>query len=231
MRWFSYFECHDWYAGEVWFTKLLLSEGGAPDAIFNPESVLPASLEEGAMSHREELRQLKMKLGSWSLAPKLICPLSWWKNELLVGLGRPCWSDFALRAKNVKTAAQLQDHTAHKASSPALWANEVHKLLDNGFYAICQVLYPACIPDLGHGLEIHFGFLMRLVEKRLQSLSAHFLRPPYRYAACLVPELQAETFQKMDREFQMLLQAEEALAKGRLAFNDALGPNSLIPAP
>ena len=170
-------------------------------------------MEGGTLGHREELQKLKAKLGSWSLGAKLINPESWWRNELLVSLCRPCWSCFAARAKGVKTGLQLQQDYASKASA-SRWAEELRKLLDNGFYGACKTLYPTTLQDVGKALDVRMQMLMKLLEKRLQSLSAQYCRPPYRYAGALLPEKTAETMQAMSRDFGMLLEAERQLASG-----------------
>ena len=101
MRWFSFFECHEWHSGEVWFTKLLMTNGGAPDEGLLETDMLNAEVEAGTLGHKEELRQLKMKMGGWALAPKLITPSTWWQNELLCSLVKPSWTCFSSRARSL----------------------------------------------------------------------------------------------------------------------------------
>ncbi|CAE7544259.1 unnamed protein product, partial [Symbiodinium sp. CCMP2592] len=89
MRWFSYFQSHQFYAGEHFWTKMLIGEGGPPQQGIQPEAVLTPDILAGNLDDREELRQLKLKMGSWRLAPLLVTPWTWWKNELLVSMATP----------------------------------------------------------------------------------------------------------------------------------------------
>ena len=86
------------------------------------------------IAHKEELRQLRMKLGTWALAPKLITPASVFKNQLLVTLTSPSWSVFSQKAIKVKTPQQVADEMAHKALQNN-WAEEAGK----SFRSLCKL--------------------------------------------------------------------------------------------
>ena len=80
MRWFSFFESHTFYKGELFVTKMLMAFGKrAEDCVTEEHEAFPAQLENSTMNHKEEIRQLKLKYGCWSLAVKFISPESWWK--------------------------------------------------------------------------------------------------------------------------------------------------------
>ena len=201
MRWYSFVESNDFYQGETFFTKMIVSKGCDPQLGLTPEDQpLSPELESGQLGHKEELRQLKVRLGCWALVPKLIAPASFWKKELLVFLGKPCWDVYSHRAKHCKTPQQVEADTVAKASSDG-WAAEVHALLDNGFYGTSQ-LYPSLLEDEDIALEQHFSCLCALLEKRVQSLSSFYLRPPIRYAGIL-----------MQQEWDCLLAAESEHAQ------------------
>ena len=187
------------------------------DGMHLHSSFLPSQgpeLASGDLSHKEELRQLKLKLGSWSLCPGLITPQTWWLNEMLILLGKPCWQCFSQKAKLIKTPQQVQAETMQKAASTAGWAAEVQMLILNGYHE-CGTLYPTCLEDESKALELHFNFLVKLLDKRVQSLSAYYLRAPMRYVPALDPNLRTAFFQKMKQEFDMILKGEHALGTGR----------------
>ena len=133
MRWFSYWECFKFYEGECWFNKLILSAGSSPHKGLD-EDILPPDLVDGNLTDREELRRLKLSLGSFALAPRLVTSESMWKNLLLITLGTPVWSAHSARAKEVKTAHEVQQATA--TSSAGAWSQEIVQLLDDGYHKL-----------------------------------------------------------------------------------------------
>ena len=68
-----------------------------------------------------------------------------------------------------------------------LWAEEVHHLLHDGFFRIGH-LYPDLLGNLDAALNMHYVCLLKLVEKRVESLASAYLRPPHRYAGALSQE-------------------------------------------
>ena len=166
MRWYSFWESYHHFQGECWANKMVMTLGSyAPDSGL-AENIL-GPVEGQKMTHQEQLRRLKMQLGSWGLAPRLITPESMWKCQLLVSIGTPCWTEFATKAMNVKTPQQVADEMSMKAVDNN-WAEEVLQIIDNGFYSVGS-LYP------GHGfssqkedecLSIHFSFLCKLPEDK-----------------------------------------------------------------
>lgn len=61
---------------------------------------------------REQLRQLKIKHGSWALAPRLITVESMFKRQLIFELGSPSWLYNSSRAKNVLSPVQVAEPLA-----------------------------------------------------------------------------------------------------------------------
>ena len=87
----------------------------------------------------------------------------------------------------------------------------------NGFFEAAD-LYPHSSADTEQeALDIHFGFLTSLLEKRVQSLSAYFLRPPIRWAGALNADgrLAALQMEKLKAEWDLVLQGEQMLASGK----------------
>ena len=82
--WFSYWEAHDFYDGELFMTKLVMSGGKSQDDSSSLEELLKP-LEADGLTDKEQLRKLKMTVGTWSLCPTLITGASWWRNELCPG--------------------------------------------------------------------------------------------------------------------------------------------------
>ena len=86
-------------------------------------------MQEG-LTPQQELRQLRMKHGGWSLAPALITRKSMWEKNVIAELGRPLWTLYTSMAKHVKTPSQIQDHFVHMAKGH--WKDELVTLAVNG---------------------------------------------------------------------------------------------------
>ena len=104
-----------------------------------------------------------------------------------------------------------------KASS-TLWASEIHDLMVNGFFGLVDVYRFDCEPGSQASLvDCHFDVLVKLMNKRCQSLTATYLLPPLRYAGVLDPAKALETQQIMLREWNFLLKAPLQAMNWRLA--------------
>ncbi|CAE7263564.1 unnamed protein product [Symbiodinium sp. CCMP2592] len=192
MRWFSYFQSHQFYAGEHFWTKMLIGEGGPPQQGIQPEAVLTPDILAGNLDDREELRQLKLKMGSWRLAPLLVTPWTWWKNAQQLKLPHEIAGDIAKRA------------------GTKLWAEEIHAVIGNGFFDGPQKLYPARFlsnEEEGQCISLHF-------RRRVQSSASYYLRPPFRYAGALLAESRETTLRQMHADWAAVLKAEKAMAGG-----------------
>ena len=177
------------------------------------EDILEPDLAAGNVDDREILRRLKVKLGVWEMASQVVTPESYWKNELIIAMGKPCWSAFACKMKKLKTPLQVESDTAMRSSTNS-WAEEVHDLLVNGFFNV-QDLYVVQNDKGPAHLKQHFSFLMTLLEKRTQSLASYFLLPPFRWAGVLHPQSKASTLAQMRQEAECLLRAEAQAASGQ----------------
>lgn len=111
MRWYSWFESTSWYSGELWLTKLILLHGSG---VHNPAEGLddtfesPDTVDKNA-NPKEMLRQLKLKHGTWALAPRLITEESMWRRLLIFKIGGPSWTINSGRAKAALTPSQVAD--------------------------------------------------------------------------------------------------------------------------
>ena len=86
MRWFSWWESFTFYRHEIWLSKMLMGIG----------------------SHKEELRRLKLSLGSWKLAPLLVTPTSFMKCQIIKRLVDPLWSVWSHRSSHCTSPDQVQ---------------------------------------------------------------------------------------------------------------------------
>lgn len=113
MRWFSWWEADQWYRGEVWLSKMVMLHGSSVGPNANIDEYLEHPDFDGMAAHsnnpREQLRQLKIKHGSWALAPRLITVESMWKRQLIFELGSPSWACNSSRAKNVLSPLQVAE--------------------------------------------------------------------------------------------------------------------------
>ena len=65
-------------------TRLVMAGGKAGEDSITLEELLQP-LEAEGLTDKEQLRKLKMTVGTWSLCPSLITGASWWRNELCPG--------------------------------------------------------------------------------------------------------------------------------------------------
>ena len=186
---------------------MILDSQCSPDKGLDEHALDPEMLV-CSLTHKEELRRLKLKLGSWSLAPQLVTAETMWKQLLIVTLVRPSWTSHAKQAREVKTAQEVQDYTA--ANALGGWAQELFALIDNGFHGL-EKLYS------GHRytadneqacLDMHFSFLRLLLSNRAQSLASCYMLPPNRYAGALTLEQRELVLQQMAQEWGLLLKGE-----------------------
>ena len=223
MRWFSWFQCEKWYSGENWANKLVMLWGSdtcTPTGISpfgaNEEGI---SMPTSGLTDRQELQQLKMKHGTWALAPLLVTPASMFQKDLIKFIIQPCWTHHATRAEQVLTPLQSALHTLEKCAGG--WVDEIYDLVIQGFLSPepLRVLYPehdTSAKTRSSRIEVHFGFLAKIVAKRSMSILAQYLRPPIRYS-CLLSSIEAEAReaqQTMQSDWQKLLQFEGKYANG-----------------
>ena len=178
------------------------------------ETALDKEMLAGSLTHKEELRRLKLKLGSWSLAPKLVTAETMWKQLLIVTLVRPSWASHAKQAREVSTAQEVQDHTS--ANAIGGWAQELFDLLDNGFHGLEKLYsgYRYTADNEQACLDMHLSFLSLLLSNRAQSLASCYMLPPNRYAGALAVEHRESGLQQMAEEWKLLLRGEALAAAG-----------------
>ena len=223
MRFYSFFQSEKFYDGEVWCTKLLMLETDKFTVTDGTEFIRSESsltLADRGVSDKEQLRQLKMKHGSWGLAPLLVTPASFWQKNALVEIGRPCWSAHASMCKSILTPSQFASHTIAKCQGG--WKDEILELVLQGFFSVSVLkkLYPfnSTSEDIKKTrLNIHYDFLVILMGKRASSLCAQFLRPPVRYSGLLSsnPAEVKAVQDAMKADWDMLLMHEEQQLHGK----------------
>ena len=225
MRFYSFFQSSKFFEGEVWFTKLVMLESDSFTAtegtsyVRSEESmIVPGS--DSNLTDKQQLQQLKLKHGSWGLAPLLVTPASFWQKEAIVLLANPCWAAHSWMSKHVVTPTNSARYTI--AKSQGGWKEEILELVLQGFYSTSNLkrLYPfqgTSEATKKARLGIHLDLVVNLMAKRGSSLSAHYLRPPIRYAS-LLSNSEAEvraTQQQMLKEWKLLLDLEEQDLAGK----------------
>ena len=223
MRWFSFFECEKWYDGECWATKLIMLETkncSVEKTCGFVKGDEEFSIPAQGLTGKAELRELKMKHGTWGLAPLLVTPSSMWRKDLIKLMVRPCWTAHANRAKNVCTPQANAKYTSEKCAGG--WVDEIHEMVLQGFLRtkVLQALYPAMDSSDATKMKrvgIHFDFVTRLASKRCMSLVAQYLRPPMRYCAFSFHgsvENQKQVRKDMQTHWAKLLEMESLHAQG-----------------
>ena len=215
MRWFSWWEGAKFHVGEYWYTKLIMlhegsvEDGGEEDfesTLFDPQT-------EG-MTPQQELRHLKMKYGTWALAPALITTESMWQRCLIYEGGRPMWSKYSHLAKKVKTCEEVQDQLVAMVANG--WKQELVDICNQFFFsvqALKRVYFDPEMASPAHLLQ-HHKFAVNLLAERALSLVAMCCRPPWRYAGLCKPELFKQTQARMQKEFEVVMTAERLAAQG-----------------
>jgi hypothetical protein len=223
MRWYSWFQCERYYSGECWGLRLIMLQGrencspnNCCQFVRQEESI---SLPTSGLTDKQELRQLKMKHGTWALAPLLVTPASMFQKDLIKLLAQPSWTHHSGRAEKILTPQQVAQFTIEKCQGG--WVDELYDLVIQGFLTpdVLKELYPHQDTSKNtklHRLGIHFDFLCKLVAKRSMSLVAQYLRPPVRYCAmlCAEPGAAATSKDAMQDAWEVLLDLEGRDAKG-----------------
>ena len=101
MRWYSWWQGCQFYAGEIWMTRLIMLH---TTGVQLDDTELDASftMPEG-LTPKEELAHLKKNHGGWALAPALVNKESMWDKQLIYELGKPLWSHYTEMSRTVKT--------------------------------------------------------------------------------------------------------------------------------
>ena len=222
MRWYSWFESEKWHRGENYATKyLMVSEKHGPvDGVNFVKSETVANIEnQSKISEKQELQALKMRHGTWALAPLLVTPTSMFQKDLIATLAKASWTHHSQRAKHVLSPEQVCSFTISLAEGN--WQNEVYDLIVDGFLnptALLKLYPPNSIdPVLKQSrLQMHVDFVCKLVGKRAGSLFSFYKAPPVRYASLLLPEKSAATQKLMLSDWRHILKLEHARACGHV---------------
>ena len=214
MRWYSWWQSHQFHSGELWFTKLLMQhsndiEGGE----YGLDSILHDPETEG-MTPQQELRHLKMKHGGWRLAPRLINRESMFHKTLIYEGGRPLWSIYTKMAQEVKTPADSEAHIVNMVLGG--WKLELQDICLNFFFDVSTFKAIYANPDDASNvhLEQHFQLATSMLCQRAKSLVAQFCRPPWRYAGLCREELAQMAAEQMQAEWVLILHAERKASEG-----------------
>lgn len=219
MRWFSWWECEKHYQGENFATKLIMMDD--PNPLSGVDFIRNETLEEiahaGKVSEKAELQKLKIKHGTWSLAPLMVTPTSVWQKDLLATVGAVCWTHHSHRAKYVLSPDQVRQFTLNKVSGG--WKDELLDLLHTSFHKPETFQHLFRVGDVSEAIlqqrvNLLYEFSTKLVGKRCSSLISFYLIPPLRYSQMILPEWSMVAKMQMDSDFQCLLQWEAASQAG-----------------
>ena len=216
MRWFSFFECCAFWEGDFYATKCVLeneSGMGGEDEGAQEEPDDEKDIDDGAndeKAEKEKLAQLKRRLGTYKLAPRLINPVNLATKEILMSVCRATWKEFAERARTIKSPEDVMRMNIRKVGQGA-WKEELVGM------AHCSLSRDDTIQHLlpewtfhDNTLQWHTEMLENLLQCRAASLASAFLLPPMRYCHVLSEDAQeSKAAQELAvREFQALLSAE-----------------------
>ena len=218
-RWFSWFQSEKYYSGECCANKYIMEGKVDGDCKFVRSEEEKAMAKTTDLSDKQELQQLKAKMGTYSLAPLLITSASMYQKDVIKLIAQPCWSHHSNRSEKCLSPHETSKFIIQKTLGG--WIDELYDLIVQGFltHAVLKELYPhmATSEDTKkHRLEIHFDFACKLVAKRSMSLMAQYCRPPLKYAALLSQDLPtAKNIQKqMQKDWERILQLESRDCKG-----------------
>ena len=210
MRWCSLWESYEFYEGENWLSKFVMNSTGTA-AI--PTSTDDVQLQPN-LSPQEELKQLKIKFGSWSLAPQLVTPQSSYQKDLVAEMVRPLWTANSFMSQHVRSPREFQEFVMGMASGD--WQVQLQDLVVHGFFDVptMKKLYGGTEVGTAENLAIHHALLIKLLNMRAISLTDAFLMPPMRHT-CLCREDKADTTSRqMQAEWETFLEAERVMAHG-----------------
>lgn len=220
MRWWSWMECHQFYDGEVWFTKLLMEsnqekkeEDTGPVPLIDPSS----AAEAANLTPQQELRALKLKHGTWSLAPALVTEESFWDKTLAFQMSVPMWDMYSAMSKSVQQPADVLNFTIRMATGG--WKQELAAITCHGCFdiGVMRKLYFTDGSDNEEHLKKHHTFLVTLLNKRAMSLVGTFCKPPFRYAGLARPDTEVEMRKVMNAEWKAIQEVEGLAAQGKQA--------------
>ena len=216
MRWYSWWESCKFHSGEVFFTKLLMLHGNTWEAADGEADFQPSAFDPdtAGMTPQQELRHLKIKLGTWALAPALVNQESMWQKTLIYEGGRPLWSKYSHLAADVNTAGQVQDHMVYMALGG--WKQELADICSHCFFnvEVMKQLYGNPDDATEDHLQMHCKFAISLISERAMSLVAEFCKPPWRHAALCSAEHFLAGSERMQQEWECILVAENLAAEG-----------------
>ena len=146
MRWYSWWESEKYFEGECWATKFVMlwkTKNCSPTNVANyvkPEETL--SIAKTGLTDKQELQQLKMKHGTWALAPLLVTPASMFQKDLIKFIAQPSWTHHADRSKYILTTDQVARYTVEKCKGG--WVDELYDLVIQGLLSpeVLKKLYP-----------------------------------------------------------------------------------------
>jgi hypothetical protein len=103
MRWYSWWQCSEFYKGEVWMTRCIMLHTSGVQKDLDEEGLDSMFALPDGLTPKEEIAHLKKKHGGWALAPGLVNKESMNDRQLIFELGKPLWSLYTDMSKTIKT--------------------------------------------------------------------------------------------------------------------------------
>eukprot|EP00438_Fugacium_kawagutii_P003708 Skav208248 [mRNA] locus=scaffold7893:752:5170:+ [translate_table: standard] len=232
MRWFSYFDSALFYSGELFATRMVLLTTGAnydedADEDLGPPLDPEATAAKDAKDPRAALAELKKKKGTWKLAPQLITNTNVDNQQMMLIVCRATWKHHASRARTLKSPKQVLAYNV-AAAIHGKWAEELEDMVRHSCWerpGLEKQFKEEAGEDRSQLLQHHANFFEELLSVRAASLATATFSMPMRYNGTLSsdPGAAAQAFAQVKREWNILLQAEAAVAMGgRISFLNSL---------
>ena len=129
MRWLSFFQCAQYYKGDLLSARMVLQKQVDIDNMVSDDegpADLPLQQTKGAkeQSMKQELNAMKAKQGTWNLAPRLLTPKHIQQKDIVCIVTQATCDHHSEDARELLTPQQVQTHTVGCVTNNG-WAVEL----------------------------------------------------------------------------------------------------------
>ena len=130
MRWLSFFQCAQYYKGDLIASRMVLLKQGDVEHVFSDDEetqkLLPVkqTQQEKEKTLKEELRALKKHKGTFNLAPRLLTPKFIQQKDIVCIVSQASCKHHSEEAKELLTAHQVKAHIVASVTGNG-WAQEL----------------------------------------------------------------------------------------------------------
>ena len=191
MRWMSFFECCQAWAGEMYATRMVMEHGLKLEGDEVSEDPPDEGLESCTRSDPKlELQELKKRKGTFRLAPTLVHPKNMIIKDILMSVSRATWKMHAQRVKDVKSPDDHVHFLAFNTGQQQRWKDELVAMVHNSLsrQETLAHLNPAFCSHPS-GVEWQVEYFQHLLETRAMSLISFYGLPPMKYSHVLSQDL------------------------------------------